>query len=111
MEIIEKVYAFNTGISIGGKESFKNWGDYVSTFLDYALDIGMALAVLMIIYAGVRYLTSQGNSTALSDAKEIITGAILGFLVLVLIKYILSTLAINNKEITTTLINIISLYS
>lgn len=94
MEIISKVHAFNTGIKIGGKDSFDDWGDYVGTFVNYALIIGMALAILMILYAGIRYITSQGNSTALSDAKDIMTGAILGFLVLFLIKYILGTLNI-----------------
>jgi len=118
MEIIERAYAFTTGVCIKtnadgtcAKSDFKGWGEYISTFIDYALDIGMALAVLMILYAGVRYLTSQGNPTAISDAKEIITGAIIGFLVLVLIKYILSTLNIDNKEITTSLISLLRAFS
>jgi hypothetical protein len=96
MGIIARAYAFDTGISIGGKNSFNNWGEYISAFVNYALIIGMAMAILMILYAGIRYITSQGNSTALSDAKEIITGAILGFLVLILIKYILGTLNISS---------------
>lgn len=66
--------------------------DYVNLILRWAYPVIGALAVLMIIYAGYLYMTSQGNSDKLNQAKEIIIGVITGIALLFLIGIILRTI-------------------
>lgn len=90
-----KAYAVDVGVEIPGKGShFAGFNSYVSAILDYSTKIGFALAALMIIYAGIKYLTSQGNQTQINDAKEILLGAIIGFVMLLLVDVILRFLGI-----------------
>ena len=42
------------------------------------------IAVLMIIYGGIMYMTSAGNDEKIGSAKKIITGAIIGLVVSIL---------------------------
>jgi len=88
--------AANVGVSIPGTSgnSF-TYNSYVSAILKYSIRLGFALATLMLIYAGIKYLTSQGNQTQINDAKEIMFGAIIGFAILLLVNVILGFLGIN----------------
>lgn len=52
------------------------------------LAIGGALAVLMIIIAGIRYMTSAGNETGIKAAKATLTYAIVGLLVVAFSSFI-----------------------
>lgn len=56
--------------------------------------VASALAVVMVIIGGYRYVTSQGNPEALGEAKAIIYGALAGLAVLILGKLILKTIGI-----------------
>lgn len=71
-----------------------NLSDYVNLLLKWALPVVGGLAVLMIIYAGYIYMTSQGNPEAVAKAKDIIIGVAVGILLLFLIGVILGTLGI-----------------
>jgi len=88
-------FAVEVGVKIPGtdKTSF-TFNSYISAILKYSIRLGFALAVLMLIYAGIKYLTSQGNQTAINDAKEIMLGAIIGFVMLLLIEAILIFLGV-----------------
>ena len=61
---------------------------YIVNIYHAALPIAAALAALVIIYGGYRYITSAGNPEALKDAKDIIVGALIG-LVLLLLAYVI----------------------
>ena len=65
---------------------------YMTDLYGFSIQLGSSLAVVMIIYAGYKYLTSQGNQTALNDAKEILIGALLGLAILLLVRVILNAL-------------------
>ncbi|MFC1663533.1 hypothetical protein ACFL0A_00140 [Patescibacteria group bacterium] len=54
----------------------------IEYLFNFALMIGGLAAFFMLILGGFRYLTSTGNPTATSDAKDRITSAILGLLLL-----------------------------
>lgn len=85
----------DVGVEIPGHGThFAGYNSYVSAILDFATKIGFALASLMIIYAGIKYLTSQGNQTAINDAKEILIGAIIGFVLLLLVDVVLKILKV-----------------
>lgn len=68
--------------------------DLLPRYVQYVFKIAIVIAGLVafaaLIYGGIRYLTSAGSPTALTDAKERITAGILG-LVLLLSSYLILT--------------------
>lgn len=65
---------------------------YLGCIYQFATILAVGLAIVMIIYGGYKYMTSQGNPDTLGEAKEIIVGAIIGLLLLALGYLILSNL-------------------
>ncbi len=59
-----------------------NPGQFVIVVYNYALGISGTLAVIMIVYGGLKYLSSPGNPSALTDAKDIIFNAVFGIIIL-----------------------------
>lgn len=55
---------------------------YIGCLYEFATYLATGLAILMTIWGGYKYITSQGNPDALGEAKEIIWGAIIGLLLL-----------------------------
>lgn len=53
----------------------------VLNVIDIILQIIVYLTVIMIIYAGFRYLTSAGESAAIATAKKTLTNAIIGLVI------------------------------
>lgn len=71
-----------------------NITDYINALLPAIYGIIGGLAVLMIIYSGYIYMTSQGAPDKISLAKDIIIGVITGIALLFLMGLILSTVGI-----------------
>lgn len=69
---------------------FANIGDYVSEVMRWVVPTLGGVAFLMIIYAGYLYMTSQGSTDQISQAKDIIIGVIVGVLLLFLVEIILN---------------------
>lgn len=92
--LCSKAYAVETGVAIGGKTSFKDYNSYIKAIFNWGLKLGFALCVLMFIYAGVKYIISQGNQTALNDAKDLMTNTVIGFVMLVLVYVIMKILGV-----------------
>jgi hypothetical protein len=63
--------------------------EYISNIYNWSIGIAAGLAVIMLIYAGYLYVTSAGNPESINLAKEVIIGAIAGFVFLVLAALIL----------------------
>ena len=76
---------------VGTETEFGNtdFGGYVSKILTWLVTIVSSLAVLMFIYAGYIYVTSQGSPEGVTQAKDIIIGVITGIILLFLIEVIL----------------------
>jgi len=66
--------------------------EYISIILEWVVPIVGGLAFLMLIYAGYKYITSQGNPEATKEAKDIIIGVLVGIALLFLIELILNQL-------------------
>ncbi len=81
-----------TEISFGGKKQFANLGDFLKTNYNLAITIAGILAVMMIIIAGVQWVTSGGNSEMITSAKKRIGGALTGLLIAYLSYTILNTI-------------------
>lgn len=91
--------AIETGVEIPGEgSSFDSFVHYMSSIFSFALKLGAALTTMMIIYAGYKYMTSQGNTTSTSEAKEIIIGSISGFAMLLLIYLLLNVLGLPTPQ-------------
>jgi len=87
--LVGKAYAYTTDIG-----SANNISQYVNLILKWAIPVVAGLAVLMSVYAGYLYMTSQGNPEAVGQAKDIIIGVIVGVLLLFVIGIILNTIGI-----------------
>lgn len=83
-----------TGLKVDGTTSFGSFTDYMSHVFKFSLKAGSVLTIIMVIFAGYKYLTSQGNPTALNEAKDIIAGSLSGFILMLVIFFILRVLNI-----------------
>ncbi len=84
-------------------------GAYVSGFYNFALMIGGVLAFGAIVYGGILYATSAGNSSRQSEGRAWITSALLGLLLLAgayLILYTINPNLVNLSLPTLQAINI-----
>ena len=58
----------------------------------YLVTIASIVAVVMIIVAGMQWVTSGGNSEAISSAKKRISGAIIGLFIAYMSYFVLNTI-------------------
>ncbi len=72
----------------------------VANFYEFALMFGGLLAFAMILYGGIRYTLSRGNPSQQSDAKDAITQALVGLLLLLGAYIILNTINPNLVKLT-----------
>ena len=83
--LIPSAYAVTISTSIPGNNSNTgnaSPGAFIANFYQFALVLGGILAFGVVVFGGVKYAASAGNSSAQSDAKEWIWGALLGLLLL-----------------------------
>jgi hypothetical protein len=57
-------------------------GDYIGNFYQFALLIGGVLALAVVVYGGILYMTSIGNPSGQSEAKAWLWAAVWGILLL-----------------------------
>jgi hypothetical protein len=57
--------------------------EYIKAIYNYGLDIAGILAAIMLMAGGVLWLISAGDASKVTQAKELITGSIIGLLILV----------------------------
>ena len=81
-----------TEISFGGKDEFSNIGEFIILMYKYLVTIASIVAVVMIIIAGMQWVTSGGNSEAISSAKKRIGGALIGLFIAYMSYFVLNTI-------------------
>lgn len=64
---------------------------YIKAFYDYGITIAGILATIVLMAGGVVWLVSGGDSGKIGQAKELITGSIIGMVILVCAWIILNT--------------------
>ena len=57
-------------------------GDVAAGVINWVLGILMLLAVSLAVYAGILWMTSRGNEEAVTKAKNILTGAVIGIFII-----------------------------
>lgn len=94
IKLIEKILAVDSGVAIGNKpyNYAWTWAIYVQEIYGFALRLGAVLATLMIVVSGYLYLTSSGDPGKTKIAKEFLFGAILGYVLLLIIGLLLDFL-------------------
>jgi len=98
MEIIEKINDFlvekafaqglGDGLSSGVSElesgSITTKEQLVQSIVKVAVPLSVICLILLVVYAGYLLMSSQGNPDKIQEGKEIITNAVIGFLVVLL---------------------------
>ena len=80
---------------LGGSTSVANVGEYIQLVYNFALGIVGIIAVVLIMFGGMRWISAAGNEQTIGTAKEIIVSALIG-LFLALFSY--SILVFVNPE-------------
>jgi hypothetical protein len=70
------------GNSNPGSSATAGPGSYIANFYQFALLIGGVLALAVVVYGGILYMTSVGNPSGQSEAKEWLWAALWGILLL-----------------------------
>mgnify|MGYP000040953659 FL=1 len=78
----------------GGGGSNQNLPDIITTIINVMLFIAGALAVIMIIYGGIRYITAHGDEKQVKVAKDTIVYSVTG-LIIAILAYALVTFIFN----------------
>ena len=78
----------------GGSGSNQNLPDIITTIINVMLFIAGALAVIMIIYGGIRYITAHGDEKQVKVAKDTIVYSVAG-LIIAILAYALVTFIFN----------------
>ncbi len=69
--------------------------DIITTIINVMLFIAAALAVIMIIYGGIRYITAHGDEKQVKVAKDTIVYSVAG-LIIAILAYALVTFIFNS---------------
>ncbi|MDR0591010.1 MAG: pilin [Candidatus Nomurabacteria bacterium] len=83
------------GVQAGESGNTNSLPDIIKTVINVALFIIGALSVIMLIYGGIRYTTSAGDSSKITSAKHTIMYAIIG-LVVALLAYAIVNFVVTN---------------
>ncbi|MDD4382242.1 MAG: hypothetical protein PHE21_02770 [Candidatus Dojkabacteria bacterium] len=80
------VFAQGLGASLGQTEidNTTDANSLVELIIEIAIPFAVTCVVLLIIYAGYILMSSQGNPDKIKEGKEILTNAIIGFVVVAL---------------------------
>ncbi len=81
-----------TGIESKGEYKFSV---YVRAIYAFSMKVAVALATLMVIYAGYKYLTSRGESGAINEAKDILFSTLMGAALLMLVLLVANIAGLN----------------
>ena len=68
----------------GGTTSVTSIGEYVQLVYEFAVGLVSIIAVVLIMIGGVRWIAAAGNESAITEAKEMITSAVMGLIIAVL---------------------------
>ena len=81
---------YATSIGLGTKDVRETAGSIVKAFMGL---LGI-VAVLLILYGGFKWMTSQGNEEQVGDAKKIIISGVIG-LIIIMSAYAIATFVVN----------------
>jgi hypothetical protein len=90
---VHRVYAASLGDSLNNQlktlTDASSQNQVITMVTSIAIPLGVIAVVLLLVYGGYVLMTSQGNPDKLQEGKQIITNAIIGFVVVLLCTAIL----------------------
>ena len=87
---VSKVYAASLGETlqerIGSLEgsTISDEASFIDAIVRVAVPIAVISVVVLVIFAGYTLMSSQGNPDKIKEGKDLLTNAIIGFLVIIL---------------------------
>jgi len=94
------------GVSDPLGSQFSSFGDIITKLLPFIFTFAAMLALLFLIWGGIRYMMARGDPKAIDAARGTITSAIIGLLIVLLVAAIFSIIgAVFKIEIFTRLLS------
>ncbi len=87
---VNRVYAASLGDTLSDRlgnlegGSINDTEGLINAVVDIAVPLAVICVVVLVIYSGYLLMSSQGNPDKLKEGKDILTNAIIGFLVILL---------------------------
>ena len=81
---MKKIYAAAVPLTFDPPLQSQTIFDLLTGILSFALTIGIPIAVGMIIYAGILFLTAGANPNAVGKAKSILLYAVIGLAIILI---------------------------
>jgi len=92
---VGKAYAYTINVPIkDGRTTYNTFSEYFIDLVGLAINIALGLAVLVIIFGALKYVTSGGDEAKVKDGKDIIVGALVGLALLLLTRVIIPLLGV-----------------
>jgi len=92
---------YTLNVPIGNIKEVAGLEDYIKLWYNFVIGVVGIIATVIIMWGGFKWLTSRGNSAAITDAKDRIWSAVIG-LILVFLSYTILSI-INPKLLTLSL--------
>jgi hypothetical protein len=86
------------GVKAGESGNTNSLPDIIGTVINVALFIVGTLSVIMLIYGGIKYTTSAGDTAKVTSAKNTIMYSIVGLVVAILAYAIVQFVVVNLKK-------------
>ncbi|MEI6287982.1 MAG: pilin [bacterium] len=88
---------FKLNVPLGSKTTVSSFDEYISLWYQFFAGVVGVLVTVMLMWGGMKWLTSRGNSGTINEAKDIIISAIAG-LILFFLSY--TVLSLVNPRLT-----------
>lgn len=62
---------------------FNNLADVFGFLVNVVLGVGIAVTIIFLILGGIQYITARGDQKAAGAARESLTNAVIGFIVVI----------------------------
>lgn len=85
--ILAQATSVTSGLSVAGNQAGYNSNLPLTTLIANVIQVILGLTgmacVILLVYAGILYLTAQGEDANVKKAKKLISGTIIGILIIV----------------------------
>lgn len=91
-------FAGQNVVACGGPEPFKtlcqkNLGDVVAGFVNLAFIVALLIALVYLIYGGVKWMISGGDKSAVEEARNHVVAALVGLVIIFIAYFVINFLA------------------
>jgi len=81
--MIQEVYAAVPNTVSNPLSGITTFAEAFGVIMNVVLGIGISLTVIYLIFGGIQYIMSRGDQKATQEARQSLTNAVIGFIVVV----------------------------